>query len=347
MRVRIRNLAVAPGRALSALRQSQLLEEGAFVTTMEKLGVADLFASGVDVDLARCTPVLVPCTTRLEHSLFRYLRLMQSVASQERVGRRLKYLVIDVGQGRPWLIGGLGLASSLYSLGARDRALGWDHNPEEKHAGLARCMDVSTCMSVQPYSWMLGGKLVAALAASRSLNDDFRRRYKAPLRTLVALCATGVHCPVFNRIPLVAGGLYRHVGETTGFSTASLSSRTFSIARSLCRGTRHSSAQSNILAALRYALRSCGIPGDTVLRRGASKAVYLAHVPRRQGTGTDDSGNYVAAEYGMSEEDIVESWRLLAFKRLSARHDLQFLIRRHVGSSALVSERARLGGYIR
>jgi hypothetical protein len=93
-------------------------------------------------------------------------------------------------------------------------------------------MDMPVCVALPDWAGLRGGKLVAALACSAEIADLFASRYSdrlprgGSLLAIVTLCATGAHCPIFNRIMLRPGGLFRSIGMTAGFSIAFVSDTT-------------------------------------------------------------------------------------------------------------------------
>ena len=191
---------------------------------MEKRGIGKLFADGKDVQPDQIKPKIYICRTRAENEIFHYCRLLQSFPTASLIGRQLRALVFDEGQGRPLLMGAIGLSSSPYSLSCRDKFLHWESKQTLLNKGLDALMQLAVCMSWPPYSYLLGGKLMAALALSKTVADGYQLKYKSRLRRgtkllgLVTICAGGEHCPIFNRIMLRSGGLYRRVGETAGYT---------------------------------------------------------------------------------------------------------------------------------
>ena len=302
-------------RMMKLLRDRQLRSASAFIARMEKANVLDLFASGCDLNIDTISPRIHFCRTRKDLELYRYCSLLQTVPGVSRVGRQIRALIYDDGQYRPVLMGAIGLASSTYTIACRDQYLGWTENATKsvKDAGLRRIMDVAVCISFLPYSLLLGGKLVALLSATDPLRDEFRRKYGGPLLGLITTCATGIHCPIFNRIMVREGGLYRRIGETAGYSTLCFSRDTVRGARRLiahsAKGdTRQPSPAARPLHVLRRAMRLCGIPDEAVLRLGNPKGVYFAALS--DGTlpclRTGRSGS---ASDGLSTKDGFEYWR--------------------------------------
>jgi hypothetical protein len=134
-------------------------------------------------------------------------------------------------------------------------------------------------MAVPPYSMLLAGKLLALLALSTDITRAFQLKYDSPLLGLSTTCATGIHCPVFNRIGIVTGGLYKRIGETSGYTTAFFSDETLDTARRLLsrkiRNIREFAITTKPIRMMREALRYCNLPEEAVLCHGNKKGVYI------------------------------------------------------------------------
>jgi len=250
---------------------------------MEKKHITELFINGRDLQIENIFPRIHICDTPSDFEIYNYCRFLQSVPNTNRVGRQIKALVYDDGQRRPVLIGAIGLASSMYTVGCRDRYLNWvgKEGKFRKDIGLRRLMDLAVCIAFQPYSFLLGGKLMALLAMTDPFRIEFQRRYGMPLLGLVTTCATGVHCPIFNRIMIRKGGLYRHIGETAGYTTVIFSADTLRAGRRLVEnlknaGNNQLSFSSKPIRILRQALKLCSIPYEPLLHLGNPKGVYIA-----------------------------------------------------------------------
>ena len=237
------------------------------------------------VDTGRISPVLRIAESGLERSTFEYCRLSQTVPSGRRIGRQIRALVFDVGQSHgPRLMGAFGLASPLYAVGCRDTFLNWSGRDarSRKNAGLRRLMDLHLCTSLPPYNSLFGGKLLAALAVSREVLEEFQGKYDDALLGVSTSCATGAHCAAFNRIMLHEGGLYRRVGMTAGYTISWMRPDTFRLARRVADGsnavTPHSILDFDLkpLVIVRRALKVIGVPFDSILRLGQQKGVYFA-----------------------------------------------------------------------
>src|SRR5882724_1678998 len=217
------------------IRSRRLWDQREAIRAFETSSLRLLFVDGNEIDPQHIRPKVEVCRTDAEFATHRYCRLQQSVPSGPRVGRRIAALIYDVGQNRRALMGAIMLASPLYSVRARDAFLGWANRKLVKDAGLKRTMDLSLCMALPPYNELLAGKLMATLAVSSTMSKEFSTRYDDHLLAVTTTSATGLHCPIFNRIMIRPGGLYRRIGETTGYTTMILGDLTLHAARELIK----------------------------------------------------------------------------------------------------------------
>ena len=171
--------------------------------------------------------------------------------------------------------------------------------------------DVTVCGAVPPYGPLLGGKLVAALAASPALVAAYGERYqgqeseiasamagRAVVRSSrLALLGTtslyGVGSSQYNRIkvptaPLGGDGThplaYVEVGRSEAYGTAHLSEETVEALAALGAEARGAQRVNGIfgeggspkLRKVREGLSALGLPSDELLRHGRHRIVYLA-----------------------------------------------------------------------
>ena len=229
---RVRNGAILPPKDLSKERIRELHEtavahrierarDGLF--RMEK-DLLRHIASGHEVVPSRISPRLVEVLPNSEEELlFRYASLHWSIPVSSGYGRRLRFLVVDEYNGK--LIGLIGLGDPVFSLGPRDRWIGW--TPSDRKKRLGNVMDAFVLGAVPPYSFLLCGKLVAMLAASDTVRRAFKRKYggtrsvilrKVHDGRLVLIMTTSAlgRSSVYNRLRLGDRLLYHSVGFTRG-----------------------------------------------------------------------------------------------------------------------------------
>jgi hypothetical protein len=294
------------------IRQRQLWEHRNAVYTFENSPLKALFINGDEIDLDRIHPKVELCQSDVDFTIHQYCRLRQSVPSGSRVGRRIAALVYDIGQNRRVLMGAIMLASPLYSVRARDAYLEWNSKKAIKDAGLRRMMDLSLCMALPPYNELLVGKLVATLAVSKTMAREFSRRYDDNLLAVTTTSATGLHCPIFNRIMIAPGGLYRRIGETTGYTTILFSEATLRSAREVIRAHNLGHGKEvttwNTIRILKTALRHCGIDPEPLLQAGNHKGVYIAMLDTRSRDRLR-AGHPVLRSRLIATEDAIAFWR--------------------------------------
>lgn len=155
--------------------------------------------------------------------LFRYACLHWSIPVSSGYGRRARFLVVD-GRHRK-LIGVIGLGDPVYSVGARDWWIGW--REEVRRERLKHVMDAFVLGGVPPYSWVLGGKLAAMLAASNEVRVAVEEKYrdragtisgKAQSGKLALLTTTSAlgRSSLYNRLAFAGQKLFEPVGMTQG-----------------------------------------------------------------------------------------------------------------------------------
>jgi len=178
--------------------------------------------------------------------------------------------------------------------------------------GLRRIMDLASVIALPPYNLLFGGKLIAALAFSNTVAREIRRRYGSDLLGVVATSATGLHCAILNRIGLKSGGLFRRIGQTSGYSTLFASQSTLSVARhflpdfiSAPQGKFSTSVRP--LHVLRVAMRACGISPDQILRSAYPKGVYFGAIADEHISALRTGKAF--QHRGLAVEPIVNYWK--------------------------------------
>jgi hypothetical protein len=108
---------------------------------------------------------------------------------------------------------------------ARDKWIGWDR--EIKKERLYHVMDAYVLGAIPPYSYLLGGKLVAMLACSNEVRRAFRDKYKdraslikgktrPPHLVLLTTTSALGRSSIYNRIRVDGHSYWASVGFTQG-----------------------------------------------------------------------------------------------------------------------------------
>jgi hypothetical protein len=246
-------------------------------------------ACGSDLSPTDISPRLVEVMPGSEDELlFRFVRLHWTIPVSAGYGRRLRFLVVDDSNDK--LIGILGLGDPVFSLGVRDRWIGW--NQDAKRDRLRNVLDAFILGSVPPYSHLLGSKLVAMLAASDEVRLAFARKYsdkrsiirrKVPdsrIALITTLSALG-RSSVYNRVRFRDRALYESIGFSVGsgefhFSNGIYSSL-FAYAQENCEPTakkgRWGTGFRNRREVVRKCLLSVGLP-DALMYHGVQREVF-------------------------------------------------------------------------
>ncbi len=182
------------------------------------------FADGSEVVPERITPMLVEVTTEQQHNIFRVARLLWSLPFSKGYGRRLRFLIMDRANSK--LIGLLALQSPPLSFPARDRL--FRYPPGRKTEMVNQTMDIQTLGAVPPYNRLLGGKLIALIAASNEVRQVYWRKYSGRVTEmegrilpphLVALTTTSAfgRSSLYNRLSYKGTLIAESLGYTEGY----------------------------------------------------------------------------------------------------------------------------------
>ncbi len=211
-------------RSLNELAvQKKLAKSGPGVRPYEGR-LIQYIANGAEVFPQNICPRLVLVEPESQYELlFRYACLHWSIPVSAGYGRRLRFLVIDESNSK--LIGLFGLGDPVYSMRARDQWIGW--NGEAKSRNLYHVMDAYVLGAVPPYSFLLGGKLVAMLVCSNEVRDAFRRKYNGkqslirqetrdPYLVLATTTSALGRSSIYNRIRVNGQQYWTSLGFTQG-----------------------------------------------------------------------------------------------------------------------------------
>jgi hypothetical protein len=244
------------------------------------------FANGDEIVPERVTPTLVEVTTEQQHNLFRIARLLWSIPFSKGFGRRLRFLIVDEANGK--LIGLLALQSPPLSFPARDRLF---HYPPGKKTELVnQTMDIQTLGAVPPYDRLLGGKLIALVAASNEIRRVYWCKYSGRATEieqrilsphLVALTTTSAfgRSSLYNRLIYRGTVIAESLGYTEGYGTFHLMElyplfREFLESQGISTRGGFGTGPRRKWQTMVRALDRLGLPSD-MLRHGVKREVFL------------------------------------------------------------------------
>lgn len=270
-------------------REERALATRDFVLEKRNL-VRSSFADGSKLDPTHIEPELCLVESGSEEAdLYRLATLLWSVPVSQGFGRRLRFLVRDGRNG--CIMGVFGLTDPVFNLTARDSWIGWDHRDRAKR--LVHVMDAFVVGAVPPYSHLIGGKLIAALMASKEVVGIHAKKYRgtssiitketkpAKLVLLTTTSALG-RSSLYNRLKIPQGPCFTPLGFTSGYGHFHVSGRLFERLRALLTSTGHPYAKGNRfgmgpnwrLRVVRAALDELGLPTRELLKHGLSREVY-------------------------------------------------------------------------
>lgn len=182
-------------------------------------------ANGDEVVPEKIDPELILVQRGSEHEkLFRYISLHWSIPISPGYGRRMRFLLMDRSNGKA--IGIFALGDPVISLKDRDSLIGW--NRETRHQRLYHVMDAYVLGAVPPYSYLLGGKLVALSALSNEVRKHFQIKYennrpliskkqKPPILAMITTTSALGRSSIYNRIKTNGTNYWRSIGFTQGY----------------------------------------------------------------------------------------------------------------------------------
>lgn len=283
-------------RALNTLATQKKLEKSGPGVKPYEDRLIQYIANGHEVVPRSISPKIVPVEPESEHELlFRYACLHWSIPVSAGYGRRLRFLVIDESNGR--LIGLFGLGDPVYSMQARDRWIGWDK--EWKAKKLYHMMDAYVLGAVPPYSFLLGGKLIAMLVCSNEVRNAFRKKYngqeslirketRPPYLVLVTTTSALGRSSIYNRVSVNGQKYWTSLGFTQGSGEFHFSNGVYDDIRAYveehCEPTAKHAAWGSGFRNKREVIRKClskiGLSADLIYH-GIRREIFAAPLGRQ------------------------------------------------------------------
>lgn len=247
------------------------------------------FAAGQEIDPHAIDPeiIFIESPNSEEGHLFRFATLLWSVPVSRGFGRRMRFLIRD--RSNEKLIGILALGSPVFNLSDRDEWIGW--SVEDRKERLVNVMDAYVLGAMPPYSRLLGGKLIGALAGASEIRTRFKKRYghrrsvsgkvkKADLVLITTTSALG-RSSIYNRLRLKGIIEYKRIGWTKGWGHFHIPDAIFSKMRDLLERNGHKYASGHSfgdgpnwrIRVIREALERVGLDGN-LLRHGIKREVF-------------------------------------------------------------------------
>jgi hypothetical protein len=188
------------------------------------------------------------------------------------------------------LIGLVALGDPVFNLRVRDQWIGWD--AEQRKRSLVNVMDAYVLGAVPPYSFLLGGKLIASLLAGQEVADDFENKYrdrvgiisgraKAPRLAVITVTSALGRSSIYNRLKLPGMLEFCRLGYTKGYGHFQVSDEIFQGMRSLLDMDGHLYAHGYVfgdgpswrIRVIRESLKRLGLDAK-LLRHGIGREVF-------------------------------------------------------------------------
>lgn len=288
-------------------------------------------ASPDEISVEEISPRLIPVHAEsLESKVFAAATLTWSIPVSQGFGRRMRFLVRDQSNGK--LIGIMGLADPVFNLRPRDAWVGW--SAEQRKERLVHVMDAFVLGALPPYNRLLGGKLVALLAASTEVVRHFRRKYggsegiisekrKNPRLVLLTTTSALGRSSIYNRLRIPGSVEYLTDVElervptwfTQGYGHFHVDGDLFSRLQGVLERRGHPYAKGNRFGdgpnwkvrVIRQAIRELGLSSE-LLRHGIQRQVFV--VPLAENTRAFLLGRSKTPRYiTLRVSEIAEFWR--------------------------------------
>jgi len=337
-------------RRMHQLHRGEVLRQARGLLQQDGDELEEALAPGSEVVPYRISPVIIPVVAETPESrLFRLASLNWSVPVSNGYGRRMRFLVKDR-QNRK-LIGLIALTDPVFNLRARDDWISW--TAADRRDRLRFVMDACVLGALPPYSYLIGGKLVAALAASNEIRESFRRRYRRSkseisqrvnnieLALLTTTSALG-KSSVYDRLKVMRKVEFVAVGETKGYGHFHVPDSLFRMMREYLAKLGHAYANGNRfgqgpnwkMRVIRETMRLIG-SNPAILHHGIPREVYvvpLAYNAKPFLTGEADTLRPISASAAAISSFCKGRWiipralrdeRYRDFRRESLVHELK------------------------
>ncbi|QCG98713.1 DUF4338 domain-containing protein [Azospirillum sp. TSA2s] len=188
------------------------------------------FSDGCSINPNKIDPSVVLVTPNsVWEDVFKIVRGTWSMPYSKGYGRRLRFVIYDKHHNA--VIGILGFQSPAADLACRDKLITVERS--RKLDIVNSTLDVYTIGAVPPYSNLLGGKLVAGLAASADVVEAYKQAYGGKQSdmngskvdgSLIALTTASAfgRSSIYNRLRFYDTLLAKPIGFTKGFGAVHL-----------------------------------------------------------------------------------------------------------------------------
>jgi len=248
----------------------------------------NFFIDGARLDPKKICPQLIFVEPNsIWEQIFKIVRGTWSMPYSKGYGRRLRFVVYD--NFHQAVIGILGYQSPAADLACRDELI--TVSRERKLQIVNSTLDVYTIGAIPPYSHLIGGKLVAGLAAATDIVTAYKKLYggkrseiedatvSGDLIALTTASAFG-RSSIYNRLKFKENFIAHPIGYTKGYGAVHLEHLYGDMLQLLSENGRSvSTGGFGVGPKIRWqnvtrALQALNLPG-ACLRHGLQRQVYL------------------------------------------------------------------------
>lgn len=279
-------------------------------------------ANGYDALHSEIDPIIEVCKTQKQHDIFRIFRYYWSSPYSEYVGRRIKLIIRDKALPNKPVIGICALGSPIIHIPERDKFIGWDVAMRTKN--LIYAMDAYVIGALPPYNYLLGGKLISYILASKEVREIYRKKYKDKVtlidkreaNQLVGIFTTSLYgkSSQYNRLKYKGELLYKPIGATKGFGTLHLSDETIEKMQEYLKSkkifvtNRFGDGPSWTMRVIHRAGEMLGFDPDLLLKHSFKRNIYF--VPLGQNWKAFFNGESKRPFfYNYSKDELVNFWK--------------------------------------
>jgi len=271
-----------------SFKRNEIIKENIDFIEKHMQFARDNLANGIDVLQSKIIPKIEVCKTPKQHKLFRMYRYYWSSPYSEYVGRRIKLIIRDHGLPNKPVIGIAALGSPIIHIPERDNWIGWDRETRTKN--LNYTMDAYVIGALPPYNYLLGGKLISYILASKEVRKIYETKYKDKItliskkkhNKLVGIFTTSLYgkSSQYNRLKYNNQLLYQPIGQTKGFGTLHLSNETIQAMDKLLRknnilvGYKFGDGPSWSMRVIRTAGDILGFDSNFLLKHSFKRNIY-------------------------------------------------------------------------
>lgn len=192
-------------------------------------------------ELERLNPVIKRVTTQEEKKIHGYLRMLQNIPSSKSIGRVCDLIVyhepdVSAKHEDKHILGIVGLGSSGYSSGGRDKLFGWINNSDftksqiqiAKQSALRSILQINCVLVAPPYanSPLRISKLLSVAAFSEDVVTFYKEKFDSSMLCAISTAGFSRTAPLFDRISI--GGIKKHFTEIRNGSSVPIDQKNIS-----------------------------------------------------------------------------------------------------------------------